>query len=67
MGAFCAHLRLAEHNFSGGRDAGGHSFTAPVIDENGRLLGAVTVDDLLDHMLPANWRDRAREREAGGR
>ncbi|WP_418059819.1 magnesium transporter MgtE N-terminal domain-containing protein [Pimelobacter simplex] len=40
---------------------------APVIDENGRLLGAVTVDDLLDHMLPANWRDRAREREAGGR
>ncbi|MFC5727914.1 MULTISPECIES: magnesium transporter MgtE N-terminal domain-containing protein [Nocardioides] len=32
---------------------------APVIDDNGRLIGAVTVDDLLDHMLPANWRDRA--------
>jgi Mg/Co/Ni transporter MgtE len=31
---------------------------APVIDDNGRLIGAVTVDDLLDHMLPANWRDR---------
>jgi CBS domain-containing protein/sporulation protein YlmC with PRC-barrel domain len=33
-----------------------------VIDEVGRLVGAVTIDDVLDRVLPANWRVSLSER-----
>ncbi len=29
-----------------------------VVDEDGRMVGAVTVDDVLGQTLPAGWRRR---------
>jgi len=31
--------------------------SVPVTDDAGRLVGVVTVDDVLDHLLPQDWRD----------
>lgn len=37
----------------------------PVIDDQQRLIGVVTVDDVLDHLLPDDWR-RAVDEPTGG-
>jgi Mg/Co/Ni transporter MgtE len=38
---------------------------APIVDDNNRLLGAVSVDDVLDHLLPEGWRDADRSAANG--
>lgn len=35
----------------------------PIVDANERLLGVVTVDDVLDHLLPENWRQDENKRK----
>jgi Mg/Co/Ni transporter MgtE len=36
---------------------------APVVDASRRLVGVVSVDDVLDHLLPADWRGREEPEE----
>jgi CBS domain-containing protein/sporulation protein YlmC with PRC-barrel domain len=38
-----------------------------VVDDGGRLVGAVTIDDILDRVLPSNWRGAITHEEVGVR
>lgn len=40
--------------------------SVPVVDDNYRLVGAVTVDDVLDYLLPDNWRSGEDDEVASG-
>ena len=35
--------------------------SVPVVDENHRLVGVVTIDDVLDYLLPDDWRSTSAE------
>jgi flagellar motility protein MotE (MotC chaperone)/sporulation protein YlmC with PRC-barrel domain len=37
----------------------------PVVDDDGHLLGAISIDDVLDHLLPSDWREHADDAPKG--
>jgi CBS domain containing-hemolysin-like protein len=40
--------------------------SVPVVDENHRLVGVVTIDDVLDYLLPDDWRSQDDEEKPSG-
>ncbi|WP_084038323.1 magnesium transporter MgtE N-terminal domain-containing protein [Demequina sp. NBRC 110053] len=38
----------------------------PVIDDDHRLLGAISIDDVLDHLLPSDWREHMDDEASDG-
>ena len=53
-------LRVTDHLSTVSRTMAAYDILAtPVVDDDGRLLGVISVDDVLDHLLPVDWRERA--------
>ena len=40
--------------------------SVPITDDNDRLVGVVTVDDVLDELLPEDWRTTGRDDRSRG-
>ncbi len=38
----------------------------PVVDDDSHLLGAISIDDVLDHLLPSDWREHAEDAPGTG-
>ena len=38
--------------------------SVPVVDDNHRLVGVVTIDDVLDYLLPDDWRSHDEDEPA---
>ena len=43
-----------------------NTLAIPVVDSDRHLLGAISIDDVLDHLLPDDWRDADDESDAPG-
>ncbi len=41
--------------------------SVPVVDEKHRLVGVVTIDDVLDYLLPDDWRSHPEDSDTGRR
>jgi Mg/Co/Ni transporter MgtE len=57
-------LAATDHLSSVARHMAAYDILAlPVVDDDHRLLGAISIDDVLDHLLPHDWREHSDDTE----